>query len=154
MSSDDLPVPFAYLIAAGWALALGAATFEALRRRRDGKPVFYWRERGAAFSESFASGYSHRSWITRLGGASNCLVVAVAGGRLIVRPMFPFNLMRPATRDLEHEVPLSALSRIDRDGTAVRLFFRGPQGDEEISVIVKEPGAFVRALDRPDLRSP
>ena len=77
-------------------------------RRARGKPVLFFGIRGAQFLERFASGFSHDTWYTRLGGASNCLVVAVSERRLIVRPWFPFNMLfLPEIYALEHEIPLA-----------------------------------------------
>jgi hypothetical protein len=61
----------------GWVVA------SVLYRRSRGKPIMFRGVPDALFVESAASGHSNRSWFTKLGGASRCLVVAVTGNRLI-----------------------------------------------------------------------
>lgn len=47
--------------------------------KRKGKGLVFPKptDPGVVYSERFASGSSHKSWRTRLGGASNCLTVIV-----------------------------------------------------------------------------
>src|SRR5262245_12022337 len=78
-----------------------------LYRRHHGKPVLFFGLHDATYQQRSASGRSNRSWLTKLGGAANCLVVAVARGRLIVRPWFPFTLMfLPEIYGLECDLPV------------------------------------------------
>src|SRR5918992_5120095 len=65
------------------------------------------------FSEKWASGVSHKSLLTKLGAASNCLVVELSRNALVVRPMFPFNLaFLSQIYDLEHFIPKDKIKRI------------------------------------------
>src|SRR4029453_18668639 len=62
-------------------------------------------ERDITFTERWVSGSSQKNLLTKLGGASNCLSVTLSGSALVVRPMFPFNLMfLPEIYDLEHVI--------------------------------------------------
>jgi hypothetical protein len=45
------------------------------------------------FKESWVSGASQKNLLTKLGGAGNCLSITLSRNALIIRPMFPFNLM-------------------------------------------------------------
>ena len=65
------------------------------------------------FHARFGSGRSSRDWVTRVAGASNCLLVTVTESELLVRPWFPFNLFfLPEIYDLEHRIPKSSISTI------------------------------------------
>src|SRR4051812_44858313 len=80
------PNPWIPLVGfAGWILA------SLLYRKIHGKPLVYERLEGTKFRETNASGYSHRSWLTRLGGANRCLVVQVTDRELDIHPRPPLN---------------------------------------------------------------
>jgi hypothetical protein len=123
-------------------------------RRSRGKPIMFPSIPHAEFIETAASGHSNRTWYTKLGGASRCLVVAVTGQRLIIHPRFPFNLMfLPEVYGLEHDVSAERVTRAevgyDRPGS-VRLEFRDP-GDrlQDVTLYLQKPSEFVQALGRP-----
>lgn len=78
-------VPFIWI--AGWVL------ISVLYRLKAGKPIFPRAPKTAVFSEAWVSGRSLANFLTRMGGARNCLLVYVADGMLTVVPVFPFNLM-------------------------------------------------------------
>ena len=74
-------------------------------------------EQEVLFKERWASGASQKNLLTRLGGARNCLSITLSRNALIIRPMFPFNLMfLPEVYDLEHVIPRSAIKNIEFDG--------------------------------------
>ena len=99
-SAENLP----YL---GLAWVLFVAVLSVIYRTNKGKPVFFWSVSDAEFIVHFASGHAGRSLFSALAGASSCLVVAIAHGRFIVRPWFPFNLLfLPEICGLECDVPL------------------------------------------------
>ena len=76
-------VPEIVMALGPFVLWIGASI---LYRRLQGKPILFFGVRDATYQQRSASGHSNRRWLTKLGGARNCLVVAVARGRLIVRP--------------------------------------------------------------------
>jgi hypothetical protein len=90
--------------ALGWiVLWIGASI---VYRKSRGKPIYPRKPDHTLFFESYGSGNSNRNLLTKLGGASNCLSVAVTKDSLIVRPIFPFNLMfLPEIYGLEYEIP-------------------------------------------------
>jgi len=91
----------------GLAWVLFVAVLSGIYRANKGKPVFFWSVPSAQFIVHFASGHSGRSLLSALAGANSCLVVAIANGRFIVRPWFPFNLLfLPEIYGIECDVPL------------------------------------------------
>ena len=62
-------------------------------RRSRGKTIYPTKPKDSMFYEGWASGHSNSNIFTKLGGARNCLLVAVVPDALIVQPRFPFNLM-------------------------------------------------------------
>lgn len=123
-------------------------------RRSRGKPIVFTGVDGAAYVETTASGHSHRTWYTRLGGASRVLVVAVAGRRLIIRPRFPFNLMfLPEVYGLEYEVPVDQITSVQpREGRSGRvdLQFRDATNDlQGVTLYLRAPDRFIETLRKP-----
>lgn len=138
---------FSLVWVSGWILA------SILYRRLHGKPIVFRNIENAAFMESTASGHSNRTWYTKLGGASRCLIVAVVGKRLIIRPRFPFNLMfLPEIYGLEHDVPVDQVTRVELTSGRlgrVRLEFRDPRDSlHDITVHLRNPDEFVKALGK------
>ena len=123
-------------------------------RRSRGKPIWYRDDEDALFLEKRASGNSHRTWYTKLGGARNALAVAVTPSHLVVRPLFPFNLMfLPEIYGLEATVPLDQVRAIEhgrqfgRD--VVDVEFEGASGEvERYSLGLRRQDEFLSALDR------
>ena len=146
---DYFPVLFglSLLWAAAW---IGVSIWY---RRSRGKPIMFRDVPDAVFVEKTGSGRSNRTWYTKLGGANRCLVVAVAGNRLIIRPRFPFNLMfLPEIYGREHDVPADRVTRaeigVGRPG-AVRLEFHDPDGTpQDVTLYLQNPAEFVTALGR------
>lgn len=75
-----------------------------------------------AFAERFASGSSHKSFITRLGGASNCLTVIVTKSHLAITTFFPFSIFA-GTYDLEHVIPRANITRVENRGRVTEVEF-------------------------------
>jgi hypothetical protein len=117
-----------------------------------GKPILFFTVKGAQFIEWTASGRAHRPWWRAMAGANNCLVVAVARGRLTVRPFFPFTLMfLPEICGLDVDVPLEQISKVYEDPgvfrTRVRVTFRTGGGDRgELSLYLRRPQEFLHLL--------
>lgn len=98
----------------GLAWVAFIALLSAAYRTNKGKPVLFWTISDAEFIVHFASGHKGRSLFYSLGGASSCLVVAVAHGRFVVRPWFPFNLMfLPEIFGLECDIPLDRVVSVE-----------------------------------------
>ena len=123
-----------------------------VHRRAKGRPILSWSVPGARYFHRFASGHSHKSFFTKLGGASNCLIVAVTNDRLIVRPFFPFTLMfLPEFYALDVDVPLSSVEGAELKKGAlhqrVHIWFRDSDGQrQEFTVMTKEPDKLLSFL--------
>jgi hypothetical protein len=99
-----------------WIVLVIAASI-AFRRRR-GKPIFPKAPAEAIFSERGCSGRSLNTPWARIGGAKNCLLVALTPQELTIVPTFPFNLVfLPEIYGLEHNLGISAIGEVvDRGG--------------------------------------
>jgi hypothetical protein len=124
-------------------------------RKTRGRPVLFFGLPGASYQHRTASGYSQRSWLSKFGGASGCLVVTIANGHLIIRPFFPFNLFfLPQIYGLEYEVPLYRIRDARLKASLLRrridLEFRDSSGQtERISLYLRECQRFLAELGRP-----
>jgi hypothetical protein len=112
---SDAFVVFAALWVVGWLLA------SLLVRRANGKSVFAPSSASFQFAERWASGRSLDNWLSKLGGAGNCLFVGVDRNQFIVQPQFPFSLgFLPDLYRLEHEVPLQSIVRVESHNRLLR----------------------------------
>src|SRR5215470_19075798 len=66
----------------------------------------------AVYQEWFASGYSRKNILTRVGGARNVLRLVVTRDVLWVTSWFPFSLITPLY-DLEHVIPLDQITSVE-----------------------------------------
>jgi|ERR1044071_824905 hypothetical protein len=104
------------------------------------------------FSEKWVSGVSHKSLLTKLGAASNCLKVELSRNALVVRPMFPFNLMFfSEVYDLEHFIPKDKIKRI-QPGTErgskgnVVIEYEASGGEKCIELVLRKRQEFLCAF--------
>jgi len=132
LSSIDQAFPAVVGGGLGWIMLwIGASIFY---RKSRGKPIYPRKPSDAVFYEASGSGHSNRNFLTKLGGASNCLSVAVTKDSLIVRPIFPFNLMfLPEIYGLEYNVLRRNIRTIVEKkvflGRAVTLEFSTSDGE-------------------------
>ena len=113
---DPLASTWFPFLAVGW-IALVVAVSIGFRKKR-GKPIFPKAPPGALFSERGCSGRSLDTLWARIGGARNCLLVALTPQKLVVVPIFPFNLIfLPEIYGLEHSLDISTIQQVaDRNG--------------------------------------
>jgi len=98
------------------------------------------------FREQFASGTSHLSWVTRLGGASNCLSVVLTDSELWVTAFFPFTAFA-GFYDLEHRIPKQSLTHVSQRGRSVTIDFNMPNEDRRrIVLCMRRAPEFMAAL--------
>lgn len=124
----------------------------AIRRARAGKPIVFFGVSDADFIEHTASGSTVVPPWRRFLNANGCLVVAVAKGRLVIRPFFPFNMMfTPELLRLEYDVPVKSVVAasmhrlLGRD--RVHLVFWDDDGERcEFSALLKDPATFLRLV--------
>ena len=83
--------PIGALLGFGWVafLTVGCVAYRILK----GKPILWQAFPNARYTERWISGQSRKNLLTRLGGARNCLWVAVTENELRVGPLFPFNMI-------------------------------------------------------------
>jgi hypothetical protein len=149
-SEMNSPPVWAALIPLLWIVAWVGASL--VYRRVRGKPLVYAKLAGTKYRQTNASGRSHRSWITSLGGASGCLVVQVTADELDIHPFPPFNwFFLPEIYGLEYRVPLSSVRSAElRKGffrKAVDVVMTTPaRGDEKITLYLAYPEEFLTAL--------
>jgi hypothetical protein len=102
------------------------------------------------YQEQFASGCSQKNFLTKFGGARNCLRLVVTRSFLLVTSWFPFSLIT-AAYDLEHIIPLDSIVSVRRSSYIFRktflLTYRGADGNEHtLRLIPKRPDDFIRSL--------
>jgi hypothetical protein len=125
---------------------LGLLWLYAWQRRRE-DPVA-----GAVFRETMISGCSRRDWLTRLGGARNCLEVFVTPERVLIRPVLLFDLpFLTGLYGLRQDFPRRAVVAAERkDGfftKTVLIRWRGEDGeDQEFELSVSKPDELVALL--------
>lgn len=122
-----------WIVVAWLTLVVGASI---LFRHSRGRPLFAVTPNSATFVERWASGNSNGHVVAMLGGASNCLFVAVTPSELIVRLQFPFSLMfLPEIFDLEHTIPrrdiLSAEMVHRWFGSPIEVKFKTKSGESQ-----------------------
>lgn len=119
-------------------------------RKRRGKPIFPKAPADALFSERYCSGRSLQTPWARLGGARNCLLVAVTPKKLLVTPLFPFNLIfLPEIYGLEHAVDITnireAVVRRSLLGQSVTVAYAEPKV-QRIELRLRRHDEFLQAL--------
>ena len=126
--------------------------FSIFYRRQNGKPIIPRQPPDAMFSEGYASGRRMTNLFTKLGGANNCLLVAVTPSEFMVAPRFPFNLMfLSEIFGIELRIPRSAIRSIERrktflgDWVTISFFTDKP---DRIALKLRDPDGFARALGR------
>ena len=139
-----------FTVCLAWVLIVIAAS--AIYRTRNGKPIFTRAPDHPVFLESWTSGRCLRSILTRLGGARNCLLVAVTHDALVIRPHFPFTLLfLPEVYGLDWTIPRTAIRRVDVQDELIgrRLVVEFAKSDgkaENVELILRKPEEFREAL--------
>jgi hypothetical protein len=135
------------LFSIGWIIAWIATSI--VYRRKAHKPLFPRVPNDAVFAETRLSGRSLRNWVTRIGGASNCLLVYVSDSALTIVPMFPFNLMfLPEVYGLETTVPARAV-RLEGSGGSRRqrlVLIVDGSVEQRFEISIRDRDALERAL--------
>ena len=152
----DLPAtlerwfPVLFAVALGWMLIWVGLSFA--YRKWKHKDVIAERPADAAFLETWTSGNSNRSFLAKIGGARNCLLVAVTQDSLIVRPHFPFNLLfLPQIFDLDHVIPRTHIRSVTaKTGlfgeTAEVVFSVASEDTRTIELRLRQPQQFLQAV--------
>ncbi|MCW3107701.1 MAG: hypothetical protein JWQ09_2207 [Segetibacter sp.] len=122
-------------------------------RKSKGKPLYPRTPSDSIYSEKWASGYSNKNFITKLGGARNCLLVAITPTHLVISPLFPFNLMfLPEVYGLEYKIRKENLRKISESSKflfkVVTLDFISESGESlSMSLKLKNNQFFIEKLN-------
>jgi len=123
-------------------------------RRSRGKTIYPTKPKDSMFYEGWASGHSNSNIFTKLGGARNCLLVAVVPDALIVQPRFPFNLMfLPEIYGLEYRIPGPNIRAVEKKG---KIFGKGVEvefidanvGEKSVRLYLKKTDEFLAAIGK------
>lgn len=140
------------LLAVAWVLLIVGVSI--VYRLRRGKPLLRPHLPDARFLETWRSGRSLRNAITRLGGASGCLWIAVTDAELLIGPHFPFNLMfLPELYGLEYRLRGDQILSVEPNPSLlsskrVLLTFRNADGTEEaVQLHLMDVEGFRAAVD-------
>ncbi len=99
------------------------------------------------FEEKMASGRSHKSVITKLGGGRNCLNIIVTSDELWITAVFPFNLVA-FYYDGIHKIPLSLIRKTYKSGKSVFVEFQRKNGSPgKFELQLKNPNNFLGIFD-------
>ena len=98
----------------------------------------------------FASGCSQKNFLTKIGGARNCLRLVVTRSFLSVTAWFPFSLIA-SFYDVEHVIPLSSITSVKRDSfmgrpTFLVTFTTESDAPRTLRLIPKQADAFAQSL--------
>lgn len=146
------PASFAWLpfLALGWITL--AVVISIADRKRRGKPVFPKIPADALFSERGCSGRSLDTPWGRIGGARNCLLVALTPKRLVIVPVFPFNLIfLPEIYGLDHNVSVPTIRDVVNRrgiwGRALTITYANPKV-RRVGLRLRQPDQFLDNLRR------
>ncbi|QNN22097.1 hypothetical protein HED60_07365 [Planctomycetales bacterium ZRK34] len=134
---------------------LAAATivgivYQSWKHRRDGVKFPKREMVNIRYQERWASGNSHKTFFTRLGGANNCLNLVVTDDELWVRLTFPFNVFAMPL-DLTHRIPLESITDLQRKKRVMLITYTRADGESRtISVVSHHPEQFWAALTDAD----
>jgi len=146
-------------ISAGWMIAVLSASLVYRLLKREGLSMKPQGE--VLFHDRFGSGNSHRNFLTKWGGARNCLLVTVTDRELLVRPWFPFNLFFLAELyDLEHRIPIAQIASIhERRNWLGHMFLdiefgSSATGNRLITLDLRRKEDFLEALRKAGVKLP
>ena len=104
-------------------------------------------------TERHASGYSHRSLITQLGGIAHGVELTVTADKLLVDVAYPFAIVAEQI-DLCHRIALDSIERVAArrvgHGLECIITYRNGRGSrQQLSVFPEAPDRFLNALHAP-----
>ena len=100
------------------------------------------------YQEKGVSGYSKKSFFTRIGGARNVLEVIVTESELCVKGIMSVFTFIGTKYDLTHRVPLSNIVSASRNGKYVELqLITGKGKTSNIVLMLRNPDQFLQAVN-------
>ena len=125
-----------------------------LYRAGKGKQFPAFPEGTVRFHEKWVSGRSLKNLFTRFGGARKVLDVTVGRGYLLIRPVFPFNLMfLPEFTDLEHVVPIDRIIEVKeiesfgQQGVFIRFQSESRTG-KDVELYLRNTASFIEVMGK------
>lgn len=100
------------------------------------------------YRDRTASGYSTRSWKTKIGGASRAMEIVVTDNELWLRS---FLLFAGITKqhDLIHRIPLPRISRVRENHGQITLDFRNDKGEaRQVVFNTKDTAQFLNSIGK------
>lgn len=100
------------------------------------------------YRDKTATGYSTKSWHTKVGGASRAVDIVVTDRELWLKS---FLLFAGITRqhDLLHKIPLSKITQAKENGKSITLDFRNDKGEKkQVVVSTRHPLEFLRSIGK------
>jgi len=146
---------FVLLFAGAFGWVILVFVISAVYRWRHNKPLLTRKPTDASFLETWTSGHSNRSILTKLGGARSCLLVAVTPNHLVVRPHFPFNLLfLPEVYDLDYVIPRKDIRSVKEKartfGNSIEVVFSSSSAEQRsIELRLRHPKQFLKVLESP-----
>lgn len=96
--------------------------------------------------ERRASGCSHKTWLTKYGGASNALIVKVTPTELWITTPWFFGWLAPRY-DLDHRIPLNSITNIKQSGKKTTIYWSSDnQHDKAFDLQLRQPDTFLKAI--------
>lgn len=99
------------------------------------------------FEEKTSSGRSHKSFITKIGGASRCLCITVTNNELWITTFKLFRIFS-VYYDLEHRIPLSQISHIEVKEKMVLISFKPKTLEHKLEMHPNDIDRFISALKK------
>lgn len=99
------------------------------------------------FHEKGASGYSNKSFITKIGGANKVLDIIVTEKELWIKGIFSIFTEIGNYYDMSHKIPLSNICKAEINKQYVQLWFINEKGEESnIKLTLRSPNEFIDAI--------
>ena len=139
-----------YGVAIAWVFTITLVSV--IFRKAKGKALLVVEPASALFTERWTSGRSLGNFIGRLGGARNCLFVAVTDDALIVRLHFPFSMLfLPEIYGLEMTVERARVRDVSLVsglmGSRSLVTIEKPSGSRfQFELRLRDPEGFEQAL--------
>ena len=155
---EEILAHFNLLIGTGVLWILLALAVSIAYRRSKGKEIFPSKPDGCLYFEGWGSGRSNRHFYTKLGGARNCLMIALTSSELIVATRFPFNMMfLPEIYDLEHRIPRARVLSVAAEKflwvKTIEVLFTDADGQSRsLTLYPKDADGFLAAFNGADER--
>ncbi|RLD21382.1 MAG: hypothetical protein DRI54_09205 [Bacteroidetes bacterium] len=98
------------------------------------------------YRDKKASGYSTKSWKTKIGGANRSIDVVVTNVELWLRSnLFFAGILKQY--DLVHRISLKNVTRVNKNGRKLTLdFINDNDESKQVVILTKDPDAFINAL--------